>query len=270
MVSNEGTAGNPVTLWVPSWAVAEIKGWSYFFFLALFLFTFFCWNLGAPANGYYYVLQMIYGGRNEANCPLRVTIARITESKYYLPQVPVIPHFVAAAMWINPCRLPYQADFLLQGLQRLCIRATGRQVLGCLVMLLAVATLHVAKVNGNGEFSWSMDGYYAVCMWTELSTFLALPQNPHVNLMKSRTSVSLLKKKRKKMQNSSPCTGVTSPMLLKYVQSIRFSSALLRLYCALFSELLVIRGFVCSALFFGCRSRNFTWNRILRKVSCHI
>lgn len=54
----------------PNWAVVEMKSWSYFF-------LFFCWNLGVLANWCYYVLWMIYGGRNEANCPLRVTIARL-------------------------------------------------------------------------------------------------------------------------------------------------------------------------------------------------
>lgn len=50
----------------------------------IIVFPFLLWSLGVLANWCYYLLWMIYGGRNEANCPLRVTIARLAESRYYL------------------------------------------------------------------------------------------------------------------------------------------------------------------------------------------
>lgn len=145
----------------------------FFFFLAFSLFAFFCWNLGAQANGCYYVLRVIYSGRKEANCPLRVTIAGITESKYHLPQVPAIPHFVAAAMWISLCRLPHQTGFLLHGLQKLKHRAADRQVMCCLAMLLMIAALRLININGNEEL---ISGCYLQVGWAICIQFLALLQ----------------------------------------------------------------------------------------------
>lgn len=135
--SSVGTGWNPATLCMPSWAVVEMRSWSHFFPCSPSL----CFLLLEPwssSKWCYYVLQVIYSVRKKANCPLRVTIARIRESKYYLAQVPAIPHFVAAAMWISPHRLPHQAAFLLQGLQRLWQRGADREVPGCLAMLMAV------------------------------------------------------------------------------------------------------------------------------------
>lgn len=82
------------------------------------------------------MLQVIYSGKNEANCTFRITVAGIRESKYYLTQVQAGYPSLRGSGKVSPCRLSRQSAFLLHGLQKLWHRGAGRQVLGSFAMLL--------------------------------------------------------------------------------------------------------------------------------------
>lgn len=91
---------------------------------------------------------MIYSGKNEANCTLRVTIAGITESKYYLTS-----YGLSLTSWQRQCKsLQTVTSDSLPSPWVAEVVAQGSWQAGPGLLCHAVATLHLANANGSEEF----------------------------------------------------------------------------------------------------------------------